>query len=171
MAPDSASTMRPLQRPWWLPAEDWRNLLALHGHAPRCAVCGETRNLSVDHIQPRKYRGPDDLSNLQFLCVPHNSQKGITEDGYWGRAFYWDQVPSLERMRTAQRRAPMSLSPEPPSPARPHKRRTRRTWVCPRCGGLCLPGDWQYNVGKGWTCSPCARHLLTSLTGKEQDTP
>jgi hypothetical protein len=107
------SFIRPLQRPWWLPVDEWRDLLALHGNAPRCAVCGTPKCLSVDHIQPRKYNGADDLSNLQFLCILHNSQKGIRDDDYWRKSFYWDAVPNLDAMRTAQRRAYENLTLDP----------------------------------------------------------
>ena len=94
----------PLRRPHWLPLDDWHKLLGLHGNAPRCIDCGTTDYLSVDHIIPRKYSGTDDLSNLCFRCVPHNSAKGVRGDGYWKRSFYWDQVPEVIRWRTTQRR-------------------------------------------------------------------
>lgn len=38
--------------------------------------CGLTEDLTVDHIHPLSRGGSDDLSNLQFLCQPHNSSKG-----------------------------------------------------------------------------------------------
>jgi hypothetical protein len=103
----------PLRKPHWLPRDDWNKLLALHHDAPRCAECGTADFLSVDHIQPRKYRGTDDLGNLQFLCVPHNSRKGVRSDRYWSQGFYWDQVPELSGMRTAQRKVYEAITLDP----------------------------------------------------------
>jgi 5-methylcytosine-specific restriction endonuclease McrA len=43
-----------------------------------CATsdCGIHQDLTVDHIIPLSRGGTDELSNLQFLCVAHNSSKG-----------------------------------------------------------------------------------------------
>src|SRR6516225_4981508 len=106
-------TIRPLRKPWWLTASEWCELLELHGGAPRCAKCGTADGLSVDHIVSKAYGGTNDLGNLQFLCIPHNSQKGISEDNYWKRGFYWDQVPDLDKLWTAQRRLYESLVYDP----------------------------------------------------------
>ncbi len=38
--------------------------------------CGQTIDLTVDHIVPLSRGGSDELSNLQFLCRSHNSSKG-----------------------------------------------------------------------------------------------
>lgn len=38
--------------------------------------CGVTKDLTLDHVIALSRGGTDDLSNLQFLCRPHNSQKG-----------------------------------------------------------------------------------------------
>lgn len=38
--------------------------------------CGEMRSLHVDHVVPLSKGGGDELSNLQFLCHKHNSEKG-----------------------------------------------------------------------------------------------
>jgi hypothetical protein len=104
---------RPLRKPWWLPLADWAKLLEMHNGAPRCRVCQSADNLSVDHIHARRYNGTDDLGNLQFLCVSHNSRKGPRPDEYWSRRFFWDQTPNLANMRTAQRLAFDTLVSEP----------------------------------------------------------
>ena len=54
-------------------------LAMLHaGRAYICAhaSCGDMRNLHVDHIVPLSKGGGDEMSNLQFLCPKHNSEKG-----------------------------------------------------------------------------------------------
>ena len=44
--------------------------------ARKCAACGGTENLVVDHIVPIVPRGSADLGNLQALCAPCNRSKG-----------------------------------------------------------------------------------------------
>ena len=43
---------------------------------PECNECDE---LTLDHIVPISKGGTDELENLQFLCLRHNSQKGDRE--------------------------------------------------------------------------------------------
>lgn len=43
----------------------------------RCAECGATEDLTLDHKTPLSKGGSDDPKNLQILCRKHNSQKGI----------------------------------------------------------------------------------------------
>ena len=38
--------------------------------------CDLTTDLTIDHIVPLSRGGTDDIDNLQFLCRPHNSNKG-----------------------------------------------------------------------------------------------
>lgn len=38
--------------------------------------CEISENLTVDHIVPLSKGGTDDISNLQFMCGPHNAAKG-----------------------------------------------------------------------------------------------
>ena len=40
-----------------------------------CEGCAQDTSLTVDHIIPLSRGGSDDVSNLRFLCQPHNSQK------------------------------------------------------------------------------------------------
>lgn len=43
-----------------------------------CAVDGcKDKNITVDHITPLSLGGGDEVENLQFLCLIHNSKKGI----------------------------------------------------------------------------------------------
>jgi 5-methylcytosine-specific restriction endonuclease McrA len=48
----------------------------------RCLRCGARRNLSWDHLKPLALLGPHSLRNLQRLCVPCNSSKGVREVDY-----------------------------------------------------------------------------------------
>lgn len=49
-------------------------------HCELCGIAHEIRALEVDHIQPRKHGGTDDLSNLQALCWQCNSMKGSRDN-------------------------------------------------------------------------------------------
>lgn len=40
---------------------------------PECAI---VEDLTVDHRLPVSLGGTDDIENLQFMCLPHNSAKG-----------------------------------------------------------------------------------------------
>ena len=42
-----------------------------------CLCCGVSKRLNVDHIRPRYYGGDNSLDNLQTLCNPCNTLKGI----------------------------------------------------------------------------------------------
>lgn len=42
----------------------------------RCQLCGDHRDLQVDHIHPEALGGTLDLNNLQCLCKPCNIKKG-----------------------------------------------------------------------------------------------
>lgn len=46
-----------------------------------CVLCGGNENLSVDHIRPVKKGGSNEPENLQTLCVPCNSSKGVRFTG------------------------------------------------------------------------------------------
>ncbi len=43
-----------------------------------CAIpgCNVSDGLTVDHIKALSRGGTDDLANLRFMCLPHNSAKG-----------------------------------------------------------------------------------------------
>jgi len=44
--------------------------------AGRCANCGSTERLTVDHKNPVSNRGSNNIENLQCLCFGCNSKKG-----------------------------------------------------------------------------------------------
>jgi len=59
-----------------------------HKSFRRCAVCGDTCSLEVDHIIPQSNGGIDHILNLQILCRTCNAEKGakrILESGVLGR--------------------------------------------------------------------------------------
>jgi 5-methylcytosine-specific restriction endonuclease McrA len=45
-------------------------------YGARCARCGASGQLHVDHIYPVKHGGSNELSNLQLLCRTCNLKKG-----------------------------------------------------------------------------------------------
>src|SRR5699024_5822728 len=44
--------------------------------ANTCQYCGDSRNLTIDHVLPRSRRGPDSWENLVTPCHTFNEQKG-----------------------------------------------------------------------------------------------
>lgn len=48
---------------------------ARDGH--KCVTCGSTYLLATDHIIPLARGGASDITNLQTLCYPCNSRKGV----------------------------------------------------------------------------------------------
>lgn len=44
---------------------------------PQCRHCFTTENITIDHIKPLIKGGNNKLQNLQFLCQPCNSRKGV----------------------------------------------------------------------------------------------
>lgn len=45
-----------------------------------CGISSEIRALEVDHIVPKNWKGPDELSNYQALCYKCNTNKRDTDD-------------------------------------------------------------------------------------------
>lgn len=48
-----------------------------------CNYCGESQNLALDHIFPKKYGGLDVAENLIFACKSCNSSKGKKDMIEW----------------------------------------------------------------------------------------
>ncbi len=101
-----------VSKPSWLDLATFEALLDLCGDAMACGApygkegCGAADDLTVDHIVPRWAGGTKDLSNLQVLCRPCNSAKGIRESSYWHHTFYWDSPPDdigFSKLRQPQR--------------------------------------------------------------------
>ena len=42
----------------------------------RCGFCGATANLTLEHLLPQKYHGPNVEKNLVWICKSCNSSKG-----------------------------------------------------------------------------------------------
>jgi len=45
-------------------------------HSNECVFCGANTNLTLEHLLPRKFNGPDVEKNLVWICKSCNSQKG-----------------------------------------------------------------------------------------------
>lgn len=54
---------------------EWLQLLERYNH--QCLGCGATDRLSADHVVPLALGGSNDISNIQPLCIPCNSKKGV----------------------------------------------------------------------------------------------
>ncbi len=58
-----------------IPEELRQQVLERDGH--RCVECESIKRLSVDHIIPERHGGETVLENLQVMCRPCNSDKGM----------------------------------------------------------------------------------------------
>lgn len=67
------STLVPLKQ------SDWEKVLAEQGS--KCLRCGSP-DITVDHIVPISKGGTNAKGNLQPLCSPCNSQKGVSTTDY-----------------------------------------------------------------------------------------
>lgn len=45
-------------------------------HSGECVFCGASADLSLEHLLPRKFNGPDTERNLVWICKSCNSSKG-----------------------------------------------------------------------------------------------
>ena len=57
---------------------DWLRRQVFERDGWACVTCGNTENLTADHIYPEFYGGESTLENLQTLCRSCNSIKGKT---------------------------------------------------------------------------------------------
>lgn len=73
----------PIEESWSLSRDDERvdippelRRAVMDRDGNRCQECGSTVDLTLDHIIPWSYGGPDSYENLRVLCRPCNSSKG-----------------------------------------------------------------------------------------------
>lgn len=55
---------------------------ALARYGPGCARCGSEELPTADHVIPKALGGKDRMENIQILCQPHNTEKGIRTIDY-----------------------------------------------------------------------------------------
>lgn len=60
--------------------KQWRNILDFYGHV--CMACGESKDLTIDHVIPLSKGGIHDHSNIQILCNICNKIKGTKSIDY-----------------------------------------------------------------------------------------
>lgn len=60
-------------------------------HGGKCAICGATMHLEIDHIIPVSKGGRENESNMQVLCRSCNSKKGNSID--YTQFFKFDESP------------------------------------------------------------------------------
>jgi len=53
--------------------KSWQNILKKHGN--KCADCGSSKNITLDHIHPISKGGKNNKSNIQPLCQSCNCKK------------------------------------------------------------------------------------------------
>lgn len=61
-----------------------RGIFARDGHA--CVYCGATRDLTIDHVIPRRLGGKTTWENLVACCRSCNTRKGDKTPAQWGIA-------------------------------------------------------------------------------------
>lgn len=85
------------------------------GH--KCACCGATTFLAVDHIVPASLGGSDDLENLQTLCRGCNTKKGKKDHCPCRDADYVPSATTVFHALKMQRRAGRTPVQHLPNPA------------------------------------------------------
>jgi hypothetical protein len=53
-----------------------REYIKEKNNADECIFCGQTTDLTLEHLLPRHFNGPDTEKNLVWICKSCNSQKG-----------------------------------------------------------------------------------------------
>jgi 5-methylcytosine-specific restriction endonuclease McrA len=61
---------------------------AIIAAAKKCAHCGTTEKLTIDHIVPLSRGGSADGKNIQVLCAPCNASKGNRDKPKLAQALY-----------------------------------------------------------------------------------
>ncbi len=56
---------------------------------PICRSCGKAPSTDVDHIEPLRRGGKNEMNNLQGLCRPCHSRKTAISDGRWGYGHHY----------------------------------------------------------------------------------
>ena len=84
-APKARKRGRSGRKPQGLTAEGstraWRSARESIPGPKRCVVCGTTRNLQANHKKARKAGGTDEISNLEWRCVKHQTNVGRPKKG------------------------------------------------------------------------------------------
>jgi hypothetical protein len=60
----------------------WRSDIKEHW-GNRCIYCGNTENLTLDHVRPKTRGGRDETNNLVPACLSCNRQKGSSHWLSW----------------------------------------------------------------------------------------
>lgn len=68
---------------------EWRKMIKSKW-GNRCAYCGSTENLTIDHVIPRSKGGIDSATNVVCCCFDCNQNKGYTpwEEWYEKQEFF-----------------------------------------------------------------------------------
>lgn len=64
-----------------------------------CAYCGSDEEITLDHVKPRSFGGPDRSDNIVCACHSCNQSKGRNEWKTWyeEQHFYsWERMKSIE---------------------------------------------------------------------------
>lgn len=63
----------------------------------KCAYCGDTKNLTLDHKHPIILGGTDDKKNLQCLCKRCNQMKSGLPHGQLLALWHWYEIIKAEK--------------------------------------------------------------------------
>lgn len=61
---------------------EWRKTIK-ENWGNKCAYCGSTENLTIDHVVPRSKGGSDFVTNVVCSCKDCNNDKGRTDVWEW----------------------------------------------------------------------------------------
>jgi 5-methylcytosine-specific restriction endonuclease McrA len=89
----------------------WKGWI-IQAHGGRCYYCGQPA-CQIDHIDPKKHGGSDDLGNLLPACAPCNGRKGARPLPFFKRM-------KAKRAARAKRKTILALEAGK-TPARPRR--------------------------------------------------